>query len=260
MISITYKNGAGESVAASSHECEAQLCFEYDGVDGGVVEFECAPGAHLYVQPDAAIMPGEVYVPTGVMTWRVPVGSERDAYSPAAFAQGRHIVTARVMTNDEIRTRRNIALNPSDCRGDVDFYPHCTANVETRGEALFAARNVIDGYRINTGHWGWPYQSWGIGGRADACCTIEFGREVEVDEMAIVIRADFPHDAWWEKAEVVLSDGETVAFSLKKSADRQFVALGSHRVTWMRLQNLVQSPEADGFPALTEWEVYGRDV
>ena len=36
------------------------------------------------------------------------------------------------------------------------------ANVETRGEAVFAARNAIDGIYENDAHGIWPYQSWGI--------------------------------------------------------------------------------------------------
>ena len=260
MIRISYINAAGETVSAASHETEVHLCTETDYGEGDMLVINCTPCSHLWVQMDAALMPGEIYSPTGIIKWRVPYGHDRDAYSPAVSVPGRHAVSARIMSQDEIRSRRNIACNPSDLRGDVDFYPHCTANVETRGEALFAARNVIDGYRINSGHWGWPYQSWGIGGRDDACCTIDFGREVEIDEMAIVIRADFPHDAWWSQGQVVLSDGDVIDFPLTKTADRQFISLGPHRVSWMRLQNLKQDPSADGFPALTEWEVYGRDV
>lgn len=260
MIRIEYKNSAGEVIAETAHETEAQLCVDTEYGEGDRLVFTSDVGAHIIVQPDAAIMPGEVYAPGGVLTWRVPFGVERAPYSPGVFVPGRHIIYARIMTEEEIRSRRNVACNPADQRGDTDCYPHCTANVETRGEAIFAARNVIDGYRCNSGHWGWPYQSWGIGGRDDACCTIEFGREVEIDGTAIVIRADFPHDAWWSQGQLVLSNGVTVDFPLKKTAERQFVRLGVQRVTWIRLQNLRQDADVSGFPALTEWEVYGRDV
>lgn len=262
MLTIAYKNGAGETLAASQSVAgDAHLCVETDekSVDGAIV-ITCEPRSHLWVQLDAAIMPGEVYVPTGEMIWRIPTGRERDAYSPAVFMPGRHVVTARVMTANETRMRRNLACNPADVRGESDFYPHCTANAETRGEALFAARNVIDGYRVNSGHWGWPYQSWGIDGRTDAYCTVDFGREVEIDEAALVIRADFPHDAWWKSGRIEMSDGGAIDFELRKCADRQYISLGRHRVTWLRLQDLVQSPDDDGFPALTELEVYGVDI
>ena len=35
---------------------------------------------------------------------------------------------------------RNLAENPADQRGEVEAYPHATANVETRNESGFAAR------------------------------------------------------------------------------------------------------------------------
>ena len=99
------------------------------------------------------------------MTWTVPYGEQLLAYSPVAFKGDRHLITARRMTTEELTARRAIGTNPADLRGDTDFYPHCTANVETRGESVFAARNVIDGIRINTYHGEWPFQSWGIGAR-----------------------------------------------------------------------------------------------
>ncbi len=78
---------------------------------------------HLWVQMDASILPGEVYLPDGRMTWRVPAGEHRLAYCSGAFRGSRSIVTARAMTAEEIAARRNIARNPSDLRGDTDFFP-----------------------------------------------------------------------------------------------------------------------------------------
>lgn len=40
---------------------------------------------------------------------------------------------------------RNLAKNVMDQHGETNCYPHASANVETRGEAVFAARNAIDG-------------------------------------------------------------------------------------------------------------------
>ena len=130
--------------------------------------------------------------------------------------------------------------------------------METRNEACFCARNVIDGMRLNTYHGEWPYQSWGIGAREDAWCRLDFGREVEVDQMALILRADFPHDAYWTEGHVVLSDGADIPFSLTKTGERQWVSLKGHRVSWMRLERLQKSDDPSAFPALTEWEVYGR--
>ncbi len=164
------------------------------------------------------------------------------------------------MKAEEIAASRNIALNPADLRGDTDFYPHVTANVETRGESCFAARNVIDGMRFNAGHGEWPYQSWGIGAREDAWCVLDFGREVIAEQMALTLRADFPHDAYWTKGHVVTDQGEDVAFSLRKTGGRQWIPLAGRRVRSLRLERLVKSDDPSAFPALTEWEVIGRDL
>ena len=260
MITIRVLSADGALLAQAAHESEALLRVDREYQAGDVIVIE-SDNKHLIVQMDATILPGEVYLPEGKMTWTVPHGEHRLAYCPVAFEGGRHIVTARSMTQAEVSARRNLACNPSDLRGDTDFFPHCTANVETRGESCFAARNVIDGMRHSDYHGEWPFQSWGIGAREDAWCLLGFGREVTVDEMALTLRADFPHDAYWVSGHVVLSDGSEVAYDLEKTGDRQFISLGKeHTVRWMRLERMQKSDDPSAFPALIEWEVFGRDV
>ena len=242
MIEISIRDAQGALLAKASHEDEVLARVERVYQPGDVIVI-ASDRQHLIVQMDAAILPGEVYLPAGGMTWPVPCGEHRLAYSPAAFAGARHIVTARAMTQEEIAARRNLACNPSDLRGEIDFFPHCTANVETRGESCFAARNVIDGMRHNDYHGEWPYQSWGIGAREDAWCLLDFGREAEIDEMALTLRADFPHDAYWTHGHVVLSDGGELAFDLQKTADRQRIPLGQHTVRWLRLERMQKSDD-----------------
>lgn len=258
MISIIVKDAQGLVLSSTCHETEALLAVDRTYQPGDFVEI-ISSEKHLWVQMDAAMLPGEVYLPDGRMTWTIPCGEHRLAYSPAAFTGPRHIVTARVMTATEIAARRNIACNPSDLRGNTDFFPHCTANVETRGESCFAARNVIDGVRHSNSHGEWPWQSWGIGAREDAWCLLDFGREVAVDEMALTLRADFPHDAYWVSGHVVLSDGAEIAYDLEKTGDRQFIPLGKHTVRWMRLERMQKSDDPSAFPALIEWEVFGQE-
>ena len=132
--------------------------------------------------------------------------------------------------------------------------------METRSESCFAARNVIDGLRYNTFHGEWPFESWGIGAREDAWCLLDLGREVAISRMALTLRADFPHDAYWVRGEVALSGGGVVRFPLEKTGERQFIELGDRRARWLRLQNLVKSDDPSAFPALRQWEVYGRDI
>ena len=259
MITIRMMTSENVLLAQAAHETEALARVDRAYQPGDRIEI-LSDEKHLIVQMDATILPGEVYLPDGKMTWTVPSGEHRLAYCPVAFEGGRHIVTARAMTAQEIAARRNLACNPSDLRGDTDFYPHCTANVETRGESCFAARNVIDGMRHSDYHGEWPFQSWGIGAREDAWCLLDFGREVEVDEMALTLRADFPHDAYWIGGHVVLSDGSEIAYDLEKTGNRQFISLGgSHSVRWMRLERMCKSDDPSAFPALIEWEVFGHD-
>lgn len=259
MIEIFVKTEEGEILAQTSHSIEAFLCVDRVYRPGDYVEM-ISDHQHIWARLDAALLPGEVYLPNGRMTWVVPAGEHRLAYMPGAFEQRRHIIEARVMTDAEILARRNLALNPADLRGNTDFFPHCTANVETRNEACFCARNVIDGLRHNTFHGEWPFQSWGIGAREDAWCKVEFGREVEIDEMALTLRADFPHDAYWTQGHVVFSDGSELAFDLEKTGDRQFIPLGQRRVSWARLERMIKSDDPSAFPALTEWEIFGCDA
>ncbi len=256
MITIIARNRAGEILARASHAQEALLRLDRTYEDGDCIEI-ISHTPHLRVQMDATILPGEVYLPAGRMTWLVPQGEHRLAYCPVAFQGPRHAISARAMTQAELRTRRNLACNPADLRGETDFFPHCTANVETRNEACFCARNVIDGMRHSDYHGEWPFQSWGIGAREDAWCLLDFGRPVQVDEMALTLRADFPHDAYWVSGHAVLSDGAEIAFPLEKTGDRQFIPLGNHTVRWMRLERMQKSNDPSAFPALIEWEVFG---
>ena len=260
-MKIIVTDGAGNILAQAEGEGEALLCLDriYEPGDTIRIIAEQAP-AWLCFQPDTAVAESAVYAPAGQLHWPVPAGEHRLAYCPGAFAAPRHVVTVRAMAEEEIRQRRNIALNPADLRGGTDFYPHVSANVETRGESCFAARNVIDGMRLNTFHGEWPFQSWGVGARADAWCLLEFGRPVRVERMALTLRADFPHDAYWTEGHVVTDGGEEIAFALRKTGSRQWIPLGGRVVRSLRLERMVKSDDPSAFPSLTEWEVIGSDL
>ena len=59
---------------------------------------------------------------------------------------------------------------------------------------------------------------------------------------------------------LVLSDGSDLSFRLRKTANRQWVDLGNRLVRSLRLERLVKSDDPSAFPALTQWEVWGRDL
>lgn len=251
---------AGENILKeTSHQNKAQLYYP-EAYPQGARLYVSAPEGHLWVQVDQAVAPALVYLPEGSLTYSVPRGDERRAYPPQAFSGAEHLVRAWLPEREEITARRNLAHNPADQRGETGVYPHASANVETRNESVFAARNVIDGYTVNFSHGGWPFQSWGIGGRADAWLMVAFGREVLADEMALVLRADFPHDAYWVSGRAVLSDGAVIPFTLQRTGEPQHFSLGLHRITWLRLEGLVKSDEPSIYPSLTELMVYGREL
>lgn len=259
MMKILILNKNGHSLAKAAHPQEPMLCFDHEWEAGDRIVVQARPGAHVMFIVDASMLCGEVFLPSGEMNWPVPFGEHRLAYRPGLFDGSRHIISALLLTAEEIAQRRDLARNPLDLRGDTDFFPHCTANVETRNESVFAARNVIDGLRFNTYHGEWPFESWGIGAREDAWCLLDFGREVCVDSMALTLRADFPHDAYWVSGHVVDSNGSDLAFDLRKTGERQIIPLGNRKVRWLRLERMVKSDDPSAFPSLRSWEVFGCD-
>ena len=104
--------------------------------------------------------------------------------------------------------------------------------------AVFAARNAIGGVLANWSHGEWPYQSWGINRDPNAELRLDFSRPVLVDEIRLTLRADFPHDSWWEEATVEFSDGSREVFHLKKTGDPQSFSIERRKIEWLELKEL----------------------
>ena len=260
-MKATVFDRAGGVVGQAEGREEVLLCLERDYEPGDTICISAGrQPAWLWFRPDAAVDESAVYTPSGELHWQVPAGEHRLSYCPGAFSARRHAISVRIMKEEERTALRNIALNPADLRGNTDFYPHVSANVETRGESCFAARNVINGMRFNAGHGEWPVQSWGIGAREDAWCLLDFGRPVRAESMALTLRADFPHDAYWTEGHAVTDTGEDIFFRLEKTAHRQWIPLGGKIIRTLRLERLVKSNDPSAFPSLTEWEVFGADL
>ncbi len=216
---------------------------------------------NVYVnwQVDDAMERAFVYL-TGNEEYDIPFGEKRNSISPKVFMGDVHYLYAEAATEAEIRMYRNLALNPADQHKDVNCYPHATANVETRGESVFAAKNAIDGVRANLSHGNWPYASWGINRQDDAAMKLDFGRKIRTDKIVIYTRADFPHDNWWVKGTVTFSDGSSIVFPLEKTSKGQIVAFEEKEICWLELSNLIKADDPSPFPALTQIEVYGKNV
>ncbi|MCI8723775.1 MAG: hypothetical protein HFH16_08740 [Ruminococcus sp.] len=97
-----------------------------------------------------------VYV-TGNVTYLLPFGEKRINLSPKAFYGNKHLLCVQAAKRFEVDTYRNLAVNVCDQHHLKNCYPHASANVETRGESVFAAQNAIDGVTVNCCH--------GTGGR-----------------------------------------------------------------------------------------------
>lgn len=232
-----------------------------------------------------------VYSPTGRFTFQVPSAASQAIYSANTFKGTTHTFTASVASDSDVaQADRNLAVNPYDYMyvdekndqnassllavtdsaavegGQVAVYPHAYANRVTRNEVGFYARNAIDGSAESDGHGNYPYQSWGYNQAADAEFVVYFGREVTLNKLAFVLRADYSgtkeHDTYWQDATVEFSDGSTYLAEFTKTGDRQEFDLGKEVSTSsvrIKSMNAVQSTSSENYAALTEFEAYGKE-
>lgn len=213
----------------------------------------------VWLQMDDAIGRALVYI-TGNVEYIVPSGERRNNLSPKAFYGNRHLLHARVAEDYDVAGYRNLALNMYDQHEMKDCFPHAVANVETRGETVFAAQNAIDGVVVNNSHGEWPYQSWGIDRKDDALIKIEFGRTVAIDRIVLYTRADFPHDNWWKSVHFTFSDGSELDMEMEKSELPHEITFPIRQISWLEMNHMVKSEDPSPFPALTQIEVYGMEV
>lgn len=259
MYSIEVKNKDGVVLARAEGVGDARLIYHAAYQEGDAISF-LSGGAHAHVQVDQAVAAAPVYLTEEGFTFAIPFGDAKNGFPPQAFSGEMHAMSVGPADESMIYARRNIAQNPFDQHEPSGCFPHAQANVETRGEAQFWARNAIDGHRFNISHGNWPYHSWGIGERRDAWLRVDFGRPVQVDAVALVLRGDFPHDAWWKQGTIEFSDGHVQTLDLIKTHEAQVFATGVHTVSWVCLRDLVKADDPSPFPALTQLEVYGQDI
>lgn len=239
---------------------------EYEPGDRLVFSTDEFP-AFYAIRVDGAMDEAYVYVTREKVEYLIPFESEnpfnlpRISYSPGSFIGGQHYITMRKVKEEENGNYRNLAKNVMDQRDIEGCYPHVSANAVTKGPVapLFAARNVIDGVLANTCHYPWPFQSWGIDQREDAEITVEFGRPIDMDELRLTTRADFPHDSWWERATVSFSDGSSEVLEMEKSVKPHVFSIRRTGITWLKLSQLIRADDPSPFPALTQIEVFGRN-
>lgn len=231
----------------------------YEPGDRIVVRCDEDP-VHLVMKLDVCLAESRVLLRGGYFEFPIPTGGAQKAYGKGwAFADERHWAYVRIEEPREATSWRNLALNAHDLGSPREFspaFPHATTNV-CCDNPQFIARNVIDGVFETAGHGSWPHESWSVRGHDDAWLKVDFGEPVVADELRLYLRADYPHDTWWNRLLVETSDGARLTALLDKTGLRQALDLGGRVIEWLRLSGFERA-EDDGFPGLSQLEVWGR--
>lgn len=257
--SIAVKSGDGRVKTEKRDDSQVVLVYEgsYEPGDSIMVEVPEVP-AYYVIRIDDCLDEALVYLTEPVIMYHIPFEEKKVSYNPKAFSGECHYLTVRGAAEWEANAYRNLAKNVMDQHGDHGCYPHTYANVETRGESVFAARNAIDGILSNESHGAWPYESWGINRQDDAEITVDFGRTVNLDRIVLYTRADFPHDNWWTQAALSFSDGSQEIVEMEKSVKPHEFLIKKEDVTWVKLHAMKKADDPSPFPALTQIEIYGK--
>ncbi len=202
-----------------------------------------------------------VYVPSHEFNYTVPLGKAITAYNAESWNKKGHKIVISEVGEDEAYSSRNIAQNSVDFTQNQKTYPHAWANLVTRGDPVFEAKNAIDGVCDNSNHGEYPYHSWAAGAREDMIYTLDFGCEVEVEKIIFFLRADFPHDTYWKSVNVQFSDGEKIQAQFIKTAEGQELVLDEPKKTQsITLVDFRQVSEPLSWAALSQLEVTGKYI
>lgn len=248
----------GTEKAAASGVREAVLAWSGAYEEGDEIRFTLPEENQYYmIKVDDVLEESFIYSITTELTYKIPFAEKKDSMNQKAFTGERHYLTVRTAREDEVKAYKNLARNASAQHEFAGYYPFASANVETRGESVFAAKNAIDGVVANLSHGKWPYASWGINMQDDAEFKLEFGRLVDIDRIVLYTRADFPHDNWWTEVTFTFSDGTQETVSLEKRIEGHELAIQRKNIAWLTFGNLIKADDPSPFPALTQIEVYG---
>lgn len=257
-IRLTVLDKNGQICAQSEAAPLVNLVYNKPYQAGDCICLETSePGHFLSIRLEDSLPPALIYLDGQRALYPIPFAEKRAIFSPKAFGGSFHLICAQVAEPCAVSARRNLALNPFDSQLANGIYPHASANIETRGESAFAARNAIDGIFANAGHGEYPFQSWGIDRRADAALRIDLGVPAVIDEIRLTLRADFPHDNYWTRATLAFSDGSREQVSLVKSSLPQAFPIKPRTAQWVVLEELIASDDPSPFPALRQIEVWG---
>lgn len=261
ILKLEIKNSEGTVLASDQGAHFVNLVYSSEYQKGDSITLSVTQkNSFLIIQFDSVLNPAFVYMKGDSYTYEIPFDEKRFSYDPKTFTGALHLLKARTARPEEIALYKNLALNDHDTHTNDACFPHAKANIETRGESVFAARNAINGNCENRSHGKWPYESWGINRDPEALLTLDFGREICTDKIVLVCRADFPHDNYWKQVELGFSDGTTQTLFLEKSDLPHEFKIFPKKTTFITLGKLIKDDTLDSpFPALTQIEVYGTE-
>lgn len=253
-----------ESLYQSSGGTMAVLAIKdylYQEGDRLVVRCDKIDTHFLMIQLEETLAPSLLYIPEGEWSYQIPMReTERKAMVETAFLSGRHHLMVRKAYDFEITRYQNLSFNAYDQKIFTGAYPHASANVETRNEVVFFAKNAIDGKYGNQSHGSYPFSSWGINQQKDAELKIDFGRTVAVDWVQVLLRGDYPHDSFWTSITLEFSNGQTLQVDTTNSLEFQEIRFPVVETKWIKLKNLIKNYDDSSFPALTQVEVFGKNL
>ena len=218
-------------------------------------------GSYYMVQLDETLAPSLLFFSKNEWIFPIPWKvHDKKSSVDTSYSSKRHSIMVRKAYEFETTNYQNLAINTHDQKEDSGVYPHAYANVETRNESIFFAKNAIDGKVTNLSHGSYPFASWGINKQEDASLTIDFGRIVEVDKIGLLFRFDHPHDSYWEQVRVTFSNDEYITLNTKKTCEFQFFSLSKQKTTLVTFERLKKAQDMSPFPALTQVEIFGKNT
>ncbi|WP_256926095.1 hypothetical protein [Enterococcus sp. 3G1_DIV0629] len=214
---------------------------------------------YFVVQLDETLAPTLLYIPEKKWEYVIPLEETKSSVE-TGFRSKRHHIYVRKAYDFEVESYRNVSTNPHDQKLISGAYPHAYANVETTNDVTFFAKNAIDGKFGNRSHGSYPFTSWGINQQKDATLTIDFGRSIQTDRVNLLFRGDYPHDSYWTEVSICFSDGETIKVATTDTLEFQSFYFPEKMTSSVTLKNLKKAEDTSPFPALTQIEIFGREV
>ncbi|MFZ7234047.1 hypothetical protein ACLSZ5_04555 [Avibacterium avium] len=232
---------------------------EYQAGDRICIETDNVP-CYLKLRLEDSLESSLVYLTENRFEYRIPFGDDRRLFnSDKAFQGGIHFLWVRVARDYEVAQYGNLAFNPYFQPQQTSVYPRISSNI-VASNIRFAPYNVIDGVFDSNAHGSYPFTSWSNAQDPNAELKIEFGRNVEVDGLVLILRADFPHDAWWQQVSVQFSDGSEEILNLARTGQPQFFQFAKRQCDYLQLTHFVKAKDPSPFTALSQIEVFGRNI